>query len=517
MTNEEKELLDHLICEIADDAPTAERVERLERLLFNRPDLQSHYIRATTVRVVLGNEFAGGLGFVQPKRDSVDLATSGLLAANASRGTREGSNRVSDRLFHRVTLLISALAAMVLVAMSVNWLLGPTTREVATRPDTAQSAATGGDAEVPSSASTPLEISDTRQLAALSRLTRTQPITRVILPRSGDNPADEPSRQKLIGGNAWIDRAGTGRERGYVVALSPGYRMDVQLDSDAGTHNAIGIVELNPLGKMTSNIMSFNNLPIPGEPGMSNAGGIGRFSISNEGDTERFFLFSGSHRGVDFAQTSTWNQSNYKVLHESSDFLVLGWDDSGYSQQNTPEMLRDDDFNDVCAMLHFAPLDGEGPPSDRSIHYVPQTLLEMAAESTQDLGYAVDIAPGHSLLMMVTSSALLNSSFYVVDHDTQQVIWYDEGKDPLVKASDLETTTRGIYVIKNNSDTVRRYRLCAERLATIFDGTDGKIKLPHRVNVEEDHGAWVGFEDQPKQLEGADWNDLQVHVRWFAD
>jgi hypothetical protein len=517
MTNEEKEQLDRLICEIADEAPTADRVERLERMLLDRPDLQSHYIRATTVRVVLGNEFAGGLGFVLPKRDSADIATSDLLLADAIRPTRDGSHRFSDRLFHRVTLLVSGLAAAVLVALGVGWLLGPAVRTVVTRPDTTKQGTTGDNGTSPSRAIAQLEINDARELAALSRLTRTQPITRVILPRSGDRSASDLSPQRLVGGNAWIDRAGTGRERGYVVALSPGYRMDVQLDSDAGTHNAIGIVELDPLGKMTSNIMSFNNLPIPGEAGMSNAGGIGRFSISNEGDSERFFLFSGSHKGLDFAQTSTWNQSNYKVLHESSDFLVLGWDDSGYSQPDTPELLRDDDFNDVCAMLHFAPLDGEGPPADSSIEYVPQTLLEMAAENTPDLGYAIDIAPGHSLLMMVTSSALLNSSFYVVDHDTQQVIWYDEGKEPLVRASDMETTTRGIYVIKNNSDTVRRYHLCAERPATIFDGVNGKIKLPHRVNVEEDHGAWVGFEDQPKQLEGADWNDLQVHVRKFTD
>lgn len=516
MTKPEKEQLDRLLSEITDEGLSADRISRLEAMLMNRPDLQAYYTDATTVQSLMRYELKGNLGLMQPL---VGVPVAGTGSLSTDQQTQSTPQRPTDRDLpaskaRSFWVLLAALAAAVLFVATTAFHTRqqPNDSPLAKQGSSLPGAASTPGAEALSSSDSPtIEMTDTRQLATLSRVIRTDTITRVLLPADRVGNGQPKSDRRLVGGNVWIDRSPIGRERGYVVALAPGYRMDVRLDSDAGSQNALGIVELDSQGNLTGDMLSFNNIGATTEFADRRYGNIGEFSVTNEESTVRFFLIAGSH----LDPGGQWRQSDYKLLHESSNFLVLGWDDSGYPGTEPVEDGRDRDFNDVSTILHFSPLVATDDAQREGITFAPPALAETRQFDGEGAGYLLDVTPGQHLLMLVSSSALKQNTMVVVDHDTRQVIWQNE--KPEMPEGDIlhETTTRGVYVIHNQSPTVKRYEFHVRSRDVNAEGDTSWLEFPSRVNGQEDHWELIGFEDSPNDPAMLDWNDVQVHARWF--
>ncbi|QDU58938.1 hypothetical protein [Aeoliella mucimassa] len=516
MAKSDKERLNQVITEVLDEGLSAERMAELEDLLLDNPELQAYYTDALKLNTLMRYELSGGLHHATPLVASEPVDTTTLIQqlVEADAATPQGTSQATSGVtnWKSIAFWVATLAASLLIAVGVYSVLSPGGSQHAPS-DRSLAHAAGETPGAHGQSSETLLVNDPQQLATLSRITKTEMITRVMLPGSTTN-SRQASVQRLVGGNAWIDRSPGGRERGYVVELASGYRMDVRVDADAGNQNALGIVELDSRGRMTGDTFSFNNLPTESDTSWRRYGNIGAITLENKRAQSRYFLFAGSH--VNLGNPSAgWKQSDYKLLHESSDFLVLGWDDSGYLGEEVDETRRDQDFNDVCAVLHFAPFSSTRQTMDSSVFYLPALTANLPTFTGAEPGHPFHVKPGQEVMLLVSDSARIPSSALIVEQDTQSIIWRDDavGKESLPLDSPNETSMRGIYVIKNNTSTVKRYAIHAGR----YDETDTWVEMPYRLNGEDDHWECIGFEDSPEGPMGVDWNDIQVHARWFEN
>ena len=518
MAKSDKERLNRVLTEVLEEGLSAERIAELEDLLLDNPELQAYYTDALKLNTLMRYELSGGLQKAPPLVDSLQVDTTTLIQPMSSteviqnESTRAKSN--SGRRWNSFTLWATALAVSLLAAVAVLKVVVDYGAGDNTSGDTLVAKEDIEQSHVTTPATTCLYVRDAQQLATLSRITKTEMITRVVLPGSLSESPGPGSEHRLVGGNAWIDRSPGGSERGYVVELSPGYRMDVGIDADAGNQNALGIVELDSQGRMTGDTFSFNNMPTESDQSWRHYGNIGAITVENRSNHSRYFLFAGSH--VDLGNPGEgWKQSDYKLLHESSDFLVLGWDDSGYLGESPDQTTQDQDYNDVCSVLHFAPVLSKTSGDEGEILYVPALSTDLQVFTGPEPGHPFDVKPGQNLMLMVSDSSRIPSTALFVDQDSQEIVWRDDayGKESLPVDSPNETSTRGIYVIKNNSSTVKRFAIHAGH----FDEANKWVEMPFRLNGEDEHWECIGFEDSLNGPMGNDWNDIQIHARWFED
>lgn len=520
MKEREKAEIDRIVCEIADEGVSAERIRKLEDLLLNRPDLQSHYSNMTRLGTLLRCEFGesslNAQAVVAPAEQG-DMP-EGACASLVNRVERD----VATPNWTRRIALLTGIAAMLVIGYG---LLRPQSDELQPLAQSTQdNTELGGDSQAGASAESTLAslpIRNLRDLEVLSRITRTEAIQCLWLPRreSKGIAGVHQSGWELSGGNAWIDRSVGGRDRGYVVSVPPGVRMDMRVDTDACCQNALGMVELNQKGRMSGATIAFNNLSAGNSADSERLTGcIGHYSVNNDASGRRNFLIAGSYCVERPDGTGDWKQSDYALLFESHDLLVIGFDDSGYSNVEIgQEDDRDRDFNDMCAFIHFSSADGPSRRVPTGVSYVPASIEDPLNRVEKQNGYLLAVRPGEKLLIAVTSSASLQNSVRIIEENSRQVIWQHDGSKPGTSDSSFQMGQRGIYLVYNNSDTVRRYELQGRSITETDDGEGTWIDSPHSVLDEGDNWVSIGFEDSPDKPLWVDWNDIRVHASWFTD
>ena len=256
---------------------------------------------------------------------------------------------------------------------------------------------------------------DFRTMKVLSRLTRTSLLTSMLLPHCHSSETDEIT---LCSGVAWMERSPGNKERGCLVALPPGTMLDLYVDTDAEDQDALAVVEMDPLGHMTGGKISFSNVREgTDDTTKRRAGCIGNYSVFNDSSFTKYFLFAGSHVLPKQAVDESWYQSDYQVQYESDDLLVIGWDDSGYSDVPKPtygDFTPDRDFNDIRAILRFS-RPGESRPKSTGVEYIPQPQRSGTILDESDKGYIFDVKPGEQAVILVGASASLPNSTYVIE------------------------------------------------------------------------------------------------------
>lgn len=116
-------------------------------------------------------------------------------------------------------------------------------------------------------------------------------------------------------------------------------------------------------------------------------------------------------------------------------------------------------------------------------------------------------------MLLISSSASLQNSVRIVESPTNEVIWQSDGVPTELSSEPL--SDRGVYVIHNCGETVKRYQLQGRfRHDT---GEDSWQRAPHRVLDEKLGSTTVGFEDSIDEMRKVDWNDIRVHLRWFVE
>lgn len=522
MTTAEQFEIDRLLSQIADEGASSQSVALLGELLFNRPDLQQHYAKAMRLHMMLAYEMWLSSPTLKPvipepeyqcpQERGESCSISEDLMVSLGRDASLGGETLGFRQWSRW----SALAVLLLAAIGIGiWMDGSRISDLtlfhSISSDRRQDSVPGAtliDGEG-------LMVRDVRTMKVLSRLTRTSLLTSMLLPNC---LSSESSEITLCSGVAWMERSPGDKERGYLVALPPGTMLDLYVDTDAEDQNALAVVEIDPLGRMTGGTISFSNV-IEGDDDSTKrrAGCIGNYSVFNDSSFTKYYLFAGSHVLPSQAVDETWYQSDYQVQYESNDLLVIGWDDSGYSPVPQPtygDFTPDRDYNDIRAILHFS-----RPGSVRSrptgVELYPTPLRNGTALDASNKGFVFDVKPGEQLVLMVSASARLPNSTYLIDLPSREVLWELNGiQADGTMSPDMEQAT---LIIRNYGDTVRQYQLYGRYQPRIAGGDSTWQPLPYKVLADGDGSVTVGFEDSIDVEKNIDWNDIRVHARWFAD
>jgi hypothetical protein len=515
-----------LLSQIADEGGSREVVEQLAALLVDRPDLQEHYAQAMRLHMMLTHEMSlssPALKPVVPPRqecryaqelgDECSIPEELMVSLDRDPVLNE---RSGGRQAWSLWIMATTAAVLSMVAFGYGvWLAGKgfgvrTSSHIFTAdldPDT--------DSERTIIDGVGLMVRDARTMKVVSRLTRTSLLTSMVLP----NCLSSDSREiNLCSGVAWMERSPGDKERGYLLALPPGTMLDLYVDTDAEDQNALALVEIDPFGRMTGGTISFSNVMEGNDDATKRrAGCIGNYSVFNDSSFTKYFLFAGSHVLPRQAAEQSWYQSDYQVQYESEDLLVIGWDDSGYSDVPQPtygDFTPDRDYNDIRAILRFS-RPGESRVKGSSVVYSPQPRSDLPILDASNDGYVFDVKPGEQLVVMVSASALMPNSMYVMELPSRQVMWKLDGiSSNGVLSQDME---KGTLIIRNDGDTVRQYQLYGRYQPGATVGDTAWQALPYKVLAEGDGSVTVGYEDSIGLSKNIDWNDIRVHARWFSE
>ena len=370
-----------------------------------------------------------------------------------------------------------------------------------------------------------LVVRDSRALRMVSQLTRTGALASLQLPsKSLINEAQEVT---LCSGAAWMERSAGFRERGYVVGLPPGCSLQMYVDTNAAGQNALSVIQLDNHGSMVGGAMSFNNLvDAEAKPVVTKQlGCIGNYLDFNDHLSTKYYLLTGSYNDPELTADNTWSQSDYKVQFRSNDVLVIGWDDTRYipplADETTEDHKHDCDFNDMRAIIRLVDSEAISRKQNAGVEYSPPAMVDEPAAAPEKLpqpegGFEYEVAPGEVLVLIVSSSATMDTSVQISDAASRELVW--EQTTPAISGrGDTEHTSHRVYVIRNYSDSPRRYELTAQFAEPRAGDDHVWSDWSHQTLASEDGMVTVGFKDNSGQPTGADWPGVSVHARWFRD
>jgi hypothetical protein len=370
-----------------------------------------------------------------------------------------------------------------------------------------------------------LVVRDSRALRMVSQLTRTGALASLQLPSK--SLINESQEVTLCSGAAWMERSAGYRERGYVVGLPPGCSLQMYVDTNAAGQNALSVIQLDDHGGMVGGAMSFNNLvDAEAKPVITKQlGCIGNYLDFNDGLSTNYYLLTGSYNDPELITDNTWSQSDYKVQFRSNDVLVIGWDDTRYipplADEATEDHKHDCDFNDMRAIIRLVDSEAIRRKQNLDVEYSPPAMNEESGaapekEPQQGSGTEYEVAAGEVLVLIVSTSATMDTAVQVSDAANREVIW--QQTTPAISGrGETEHTSHRVYVIRNYSDSPRRYELTAQFAESPAGGGSVWKNWSHQTLASEDGMLTVGFKDGSGQPTGADWPGVSVHARWFRD
>lgn len=345
----------------------------------------------------------------------------------------------------------------------------------------------------------------------LQGLNRTSALTSLLLPRN----KNESHPVMLCSGAAWMDYATRDRQRGYLVTLAPGERMDALFDASAWCQNTVSVVEIDGRGGVTGRAWSYTNgseqddrsdSPLSSE--------LGQFSEFNDGSSTRYFLLSGSHQDQPDTDEAPWRPSDFLVHLNAPGMLVIGWDDSTYSDRlgDIEPRHADCDYNDIRVVLRFS---GTTPREPRiaAARYYPLPSGTLQTPPPDVSSYAFQVRPGEEAVLRIAHGGGLASRLRVIEQDTRNTIWRNDrsawGESPTHHAN--------AYLIRNDGDEARGFELVAE--------VEGQASQPkwlatqHREIEKEPHRTFIGFKGDGRvdPDPNPDLPDVLVDIRWFLD
>jgi hypothetical protein len=370
-----------------------------------------------------------------------------------------------------------------------------------------------------------LVVRDSQALRMVSQLTRTGALASLQLPsKSLINNAEYVT---LCSGAAWMERSAGYRERGYVVGLPPTCSLRMYVDTNAAGQNALSVIQLDDHGSMIGGAMSFNNLvDAKAKPVVTKQlGCIGNYRDFNGGLSTKYYLLTGSYNDPELTADNTWSQSDYKVQFRSNDVLVIGWDDTRYipplADETTEDHKHDCDFNDMRAIIRLVDSEAIVRKQNEDVEYSPPAIVDEPTSSPHDLpetgnGSEYEVAPSEVLVLIVSSSATTDTAVQIRDAGSRKVVWRQT--TPAISGrGNTEHTSHRVYVIRNYSDSPRRYDLTAQFAEPRAGDERVWSEWSHQTLASEDGMVTVGFKDNSGRPTGADWPGVSVHARWFRD
>jgi hypothetical protein len=508
----------------------------IEALLTNNPQLQAYYADAMLVQLTLMHGMqlgqlpaavvpataarrAGGLPAELASKPTDSPSVGGQPLVQQQPATTPASGRQGQQwLSYALALSVAA----VLCGAAWSWLFSDFAifPLVAKAPESVRPVET--PFEVAGGGDNTLRLNSVDVLATVSRLTQTPQINSLTLPRRLEGPT--PSLTPCSG-VAVIRRSHHPGERGYLVALDPGWRMELSVDAEATAHNMLSMVEFDVSGRVTGSWVSFHNLVqhSSGQKTFQRRGVVGEHAEVNNSTQTKYYLLAAAHVPGDAGDDDAWRQSDCKVRLSSNRLLVLGWDDSGGIDNDAehPDPSADYDYNDVVATIYLSPIDktlgAEGlelspPPVEMAaIGDASPPIAELGA------GCTIDVMPGETVAIAVNSYATWQNSLQIIDTQDKLVVWTDVGV-PWIE-DQPQPTDRGVYSIVNNTPLVRRYELLGRHLRPSSAKAGSRAPqwqvTDYRIISEKQRHTIIGFEDDPANPRNVDWQDLYITVQRF--
>lgn len=529
--NRAKHEIERLLSEVADQGPARASTDALQAILLDEPELQRHYARVAGLHTLLQYEFQHaapnfssllepppltGLPAAGGADSSPDATAQNQLAAHTESPPQARGLRIR---WYYTAALAASLALVALGGLSFfGESMGVAQRDnqEATIAQSGAPPAKSQDNPVERPSDNHVMVRDQQSLLLLSRVTKTTLVSSLEYPAQS---LAEPLQLTLCTGTVWMKEYSGTQERGYVVSLAPGCTLDLFVDADSRGLNSLAVVEVDEEGEATGESVSFGNRSNSGnEEAVSKLGCIGSWSKHNGTSEPKFYLFTGSHVLNEQSEDESWHLSDYRLFLNTPGLLYIGWDDSGYrvDEPEAPAHYRADrDFDDISATIHILPPTHQPESHAQRVAMSPQPLEGslLIDEEEAATGYKVSLASGESMALRITAEAKLPNSIAIVEADSRRVLWrQDRIWDQTVVNPQKE---RSAYLIQNNSGDVQSYLLVGSHCSTREAKERKWLPTPYRVLHGDDDTLTVGFEDNASGHE--DWNDIQVHVRWFSD
>ncbi|WP_442483470.1 hypothetical protein [Aeoliella sp. SH292] len=515
MQFDEQIQLERLVCRLVDEGATQEVAEGLNALLVDRPDLQEHYTHYYTLHLLLARELSHSYGhfpsLLVPQAE-VNLTGSAEGGCSVLLQRINSDLKTGESNPWRRGWMQTLLAALAVGLLGVILFRTPE----ASSSDSVSAIGTD-DSEgyiFHQDIHNALFWSDDVHTTTLvGQLSQTSVPSRLMLPTLADLRQGIP---QLASGTAWMEFAAGNRERGRVVELPPGQSMEVFIVSDASSENKLNVVELDSKGRAVGAHCSFGNVISRGENATVGTGWIGRFSQSNTSDRSKYYLFVGAYHAGSSTEGQPWLTSDFEVYIESNELLIVGWDDHSYYNSNEPaesmSLTVDGDYNDIRAIVRFSRLGGKRVVTNPA-EYLPAPPKVKMPAANMHVGYRLHVKPGQEAYIMASSYAWLRNAVQIVDVQTGQVLWRNEGNDCVRCANGRIPADRGVYVIRNESDLVKEYELQG---SVLEEDSEGKWRTtPHNILEETSDAILIGFEDSHHYSTLTDWQDISVAIYSF--
>lgn len=476
--------LERLLSELADEGATKERVQKIEDLLINNPELQDHYWKWMDLHVILGVERAGILG---------DRGATRSLGGKPENGSPRELRKTTWSSGHQLWMLVSTVA----VAACVTWALMTAAQYFRNRdadgPNRGMRAAAGGE-----------------------EIWRIPRITRVSWegPFFADPGQEERSTTGERAGLVSLGLVGGLSANGYILRLEPGTSANLMMAADAYAENNLSVTELDANGTPIRRSVSFNNFGTSSIPQFGNAevmtrryGQIGTWSEFNDTDRPKYYLLNGIHKSANPDvpapdSPQEFQLSEMVVMVEEPDIILVGWDDGGVEPTEANSgVLPDGDYDDITVVIRINRPGVEPTRSTphRRLLARPQATT-LTPQSDGSVRYRFALLPGEVAVMKVATEARCSNALYLVDESANEVLWGASN-------TDSRSTNLGAVTVENRGTEQIHLAIFSEHSAST-GGDKDDWQCSELAKIHDQPGCVIlGFEDTG---EDNDFDDMRV-------
>lgn len=481
--------LERLLSELADEGATRQRVERIESLLLDKPELQDRYWSWMDNHIILGTDRAAILGDSRASDPLVSVGHTDALRSFVPRATTH-----TRRHIHWLAPLLAISACLLWMILPGDFSWRDAARQL-----------------FPFMADI-----DGRDVWHIPKITRVS----WEGPYFAKHELDIDARSGADVGLVSLGFVDGLPANGYVLRLEPGTSAELMMAADAYAENNLSVTELSASGTPVRRSVSFNNFGANGltafgnEPNRARRYGlIGTWSEFNDTNKPKYYLINGIHKSLNPDLSPPHPEQEFQlsrmvVALDEPDLILLGWDDSGIEPSEKSDGVEPDgDYDDISVAIRLAgkgiqpkPPNKNFPNRNFRLTAAPHSMALVPQVADSDR-FRFTLEPGEIAVLKIASEARKTNAIYVVREGSDEVIWSAESTPP-------GTMNLGAVAIQNTSEQDQAFAIFGENSAGNRD-TASEWQGSRIATIHTQPGCSIlGFEDDAELNE--DFDDIRI-------